>query len=196
MFDLYDMREKLKKFDSISNFSFITPTELIIKDNELIGYIYNTVKGNTLKSVINSNIRVFDLLKNFDILIKDVKMVSENNFVMQDLHSKNIIYNDYYSIIDLDQGVFFKHQDNFKLNIMKIRDVIMDEIFQNKDEYILEFYNNKIDNLYAKTNWSNIDEIYNFFEYISKYIRINNPKIKDLRKKRLVRKEYNSYYKY
>lgn len=195
MFKHYNMYEKLNKLETIKNDSYIVPEELLIKDNEIIGYIYPYIHAKTLKRVINNNISINNLFNNYEKLISDTKKVSELDFIIHDLHSRNILFDGNYYIIDLDQGDFYKYQDNFKLNVYKIRDVIMDEIFKNNVDYILEFNNIDIGNTYRKINWANIDEVKYFFNYLSKYINKDNIKVKDIRKKILINKTYNSYYK-
>ena len=196
MFDYFsDMEKHLEGLNSISNDTFIGPEDILLDtDNNCIGYIFDYVKGKTLAHMkFNTDLRV--LLNNYDRLVENTKEISDREYSIMDLHDKNIIINDNIKIIDIDRYIYrySNYRDLFKVNINNINKTILYSLFGVRDDQIMYFYDNKLEQLYNKAIYSD----YKYFQELIYTLIDYDVKTKgDVLVKRmsLRRKEHNTYY--
>lgn len=194
-----DMLEHLKKLSELKNDTYRAPEKIVIKDNQVIGYIYPYIKAKTINNM-SVNTKILDSIKEYDKLLSDTKEVSDKDFKLGDIHTKNILYNEMFYIIDLDFSSYIKtHSEiynNYYFNMNLIMRTYLEKIFKvNKETEILKFNDSKLAEMFRNMNWTNIDEVYNFFENIVQLTNKTNPSILDVRKSHLVTKEENTYYR-
>ncbi|MBQ1496224.1 MAG: hypothetical protein IIZ40_02590 [Bacilli bacterium] len=156
MFDYF--RNPINHFyelEKINNDTYIAPLELLIKDNELIGYIYDYIDGKTLKRV-GLNFKIEELIEAYDRLEEDTRKISESKFALYDTHDKNIIFNGGFKVIDLDKGIFVDDEveNIYKYNMSEINQTIIHSIFNESRNKMLEFRNQKLRKEYLETVYS------------------------------------------
>lgn len=165
LFYYHDMRKHLEFLNSISNDSYIGPEELLMKNNEVIGYIYTYINALELKRLRN-NIKLNDVVKGYEKLYNDTLKISNNKFRLKDLHQKNILFNGNYYIIDLDKG-FLDDRDNneiFNSNIIDINNIILNAIFDLKFFEHLSFYDDDLDELLYSSLYENHEDFYELLQ--------------------------------
>lgn len=200
LFELKNMKEHLKLLNKITNDSYIGPDEVLLKNNEVIAYIYPYINSKTL-SKISNGVTIYDLCENFDKLIDDTEKVSNYSFRLGDLHSKNILFNLYYHLIDLDKGYIEKDKDKSEINRENIRDItktIIYSLFNIKYNEEICFYDKNLNDLYCSVIYYNQAKLKDLLEEIIKIYNIENPKKKTLVNKRykILKITENDYYSY
>ena len=193
LFYKYDMKSHLKYLNEISNDSYIGPNEVLIKDNQVVGYIYSYIKAKTLNKISN-DINMKEILNAYQNLFDDTKEVSKNNFRIADLHNKNILYNSKFYIIDLDKGyqVDETNDNLFSKNICDINKNIIKSIFDLGFYEYMNFDDDKLEELYFKSLY---DEPECFFELIEKLFSncATKKEVKQNNKIRVYKKDPNYY---
>ena len=197
LFNGKDMLPFLKNISCLSNDTYIAPKEILVKDKEVIGYIYPYVKAKTLHSSIR-NIKIFDILNHYKELLTDTREISNKHFRLGDLHDRNILYNGRLRVIDLDLGDFtdYDSYNLFLFNMNSLMKAYMYEIFRVKDYQILGFINRKLDNVYSNTLWNEANSVYDLLEHIAKETHKSNPTISEVRRNVGITKKINTYYNF
>ena len=194
MFSKVDMVQRLNNIHNIQNDTYIGPEKLIMKNGELIGYIYPYIDAPTLQNT-SLKTTIFDLYKDCPKLIEDTKKISDLGFRLYDVHHKNILFNGNYYVIDLDKGRINDIQDYLiKCNMSAIKETVIGYLFNVKPWEVVIFDDEEINYLYKGNSWTNEEQIYNFFETLAKKTDISNPSVKQLRRKIGYKKYYNEYY--
>ena len=165
LFHKYDMEEHLIFLNKIKNDSYIGPEEILIKNDEVIGYIYPYVPGKVIKN-LNNNIKLKSLINAYEKLYKDTILISNDSYKLQDLHQKNIIFNNNIYIIDVYKGYFDESNiDNlFIKNMGYINKTIINAIFNLKFFEYLKFRDDKLDELYYSSLYENPIIFYELLE--------------------------------
>ena len=187
------------KLCELDNDSFRAPHELLIKNDEIIGYIYPYVEASTFL-FLSKNTKIKDILKNYKKLLIDTKEISDKNFKLFDTTNRNILFNDYIYVIDIDKGSFLdeeerKYLDLYKINISKIIDTFLRKVFGINNTDIYNFYNFYLMDEFRNINWLDENSVFTFFDILCEFIDNSNPTINQIRRKMLVSKEYNTYSK-
>ena len=188
------MMSKLEILDEIGNDSYVTPEEVLIKDNLCIGQIYPYIHAKTLNKINNNTIS--ELLLNYDKLKKDTKYISDRQFLLSDLHRKNMLFNGFYYVIDLDKGYTeerYKEDTIYSLNMRKINETILYSIFGIKSDRVIDFLNEDIRKSYSNS-LSNLDDFPKLLELLSNYS--DSEDVKVISKKISYSTSINTYYKY
>lgn len=193
LFYNYDMKEHLTSINLLNNDSYIGPHELLIKDDKVVAYIYPFVKAKVIKKIDN-NLQSENILKGYDKIYKDTKTISNQGFLLNDLHYKNILFNGNYYIIDLDKGKFLEQEytDIFRKNITNINKIIINSIFGLKKIESLEFYDSELEKLYYNS-LSGIEEY--FYELIERLF-YKNSNIKEVKKNNKIKVISKNLYYY
>ena len=189
--------DRFEKMSSYGNDTFITPQELLIKDGKLIGYTYPYIDAKTLKFT-SPFVKIDDFLSNYETYLKDAKSFSESLFVPSDLHGGNILYDHGKCfIIDLDRGRTYNDPNLvYKMNAKRFMTSYMNKIFKANLDQLINFYNFYLQRDYVNTNWTNMNEVSNFFDYLYQCVGKSSPTIHDIRVKHLAYKEIDEYHKY
>lgn len=188
------MMSKLEILDQIGNDSYVTPEEVLVKDNLCIAQIYPYIHAKTLNKINNNTIS--ELLLNYDKLIKDTKYVSDRKFLLGDLHRKNILFNDSYHVIDLDKGYIedrYTEDTIYSLNMRKINETILYSIFGVKSDRVIDFEKENIRKSYSNS-LSNLDDFPKLLELLANYS--DSEDVKVISKKINYSTSINTYYKY
>lgn len=191
-------RKKFNKLSEYINESFITPQELLVdKNNNLLGYNYPYVEGKSLLFT-SPFVKLDDYLKHYEEFLDECKEFSLSGYVPSDLHGGNIIYKDgKCRIIDLDRGVFYGDLEYcYKMNAKKFANSYLNKIFRVKLDEIINFYNYYLQEDYQNTDWTDIDSVANFYDYLYQCSNKENPSIHNVRVKHLAYKEINEYRRY
>ena len=177
----------LDNFAALTNFSIQTPEILLMKNDMIVGYTYPYIDGNTLSS-INDKIKLLDYFKNYKRLLLDINKISSKGFYVRGIHNNNIIldYNNYYHIIDLDEGCFMMAACSdllYNSNCHHISRSVINSLF-NKDGFDEIFFSDdKLSRLYEKAYYGDIDNVNNLVDYIRfECCGEANPKIASIRK--------------
>lgn len=192
--DLYI--DRFEKLSNYGNDTFITPQELLIKNEKLIGYTYPYINAKTLRFT-SPFVKIDDFLSNYENFLIDCRNFSKSNFELSDLHTGNILYsNGKCFLIDLDRGWFNNYSGYaYSMNTRRFINEYMNKIFKSNSDYTINFYNYYLNDKYHKINWTNMDEVSNFFDYLYQCVGKSSPTIHDVRKKHLVYKEYDEYHR-
>jgi hypothetical protein len=188
---------QMELLNEISNDTLIGPEELLINDKgEIIGYLYDYINAKTLSSTKNSLV-IGEIINMYDKLKNDIKVASDKKFILGDLHSKNILINSLFYIIDLDRGYIkddYTKEEIFSLNMKKINKEIIYALFNVRYDKLISFYNIDIENLYHNISNPNsfLELLYTFKEKC--YPKIDNTS--NLKKYLSYAITDNSYYKY
>lgn len=176
-----DIISNFEDINSISNDTFIGPDTLIFKNGNLIGYTYDYLPGKTLKKLKNT-LLVSDILNNYDYLIENTKDISDNKFILRDLHSRNILLGNHFHIIDLDRGEKtseFDCKTSFKINTHAINEALVYALFNADKNKIIEFSDPLISDLFH-----NISDVNAFKELMNIFLeKYSDATSKSLRRK-------------
>lgn len=192
-----DFCEHFTKISKISNDSYIGPDELIISKNNFIGYLYPYVDAKTMHNI--KDIEINELIYKYEKLDFDTKKISDNKFLLGDLHDRNILIGSLFYMIDLDRGHIQDTMTNEKVylyNMRYINKIIIYSIFNVKLNEIMKFNNSEIENLYNTCLFSKPDLLPIFLEKIENECNLNKTYVKKIRKKIKYSVERNSYYNY
>ena len=171
MFYLFNgMIEHLEELSKVSNFSYVGPVQLVLKDGKCVGYTYTYRKACTLDH-LNYGIKIEDLIQNYRILEDDTAKISQTGFCLNDLHSANMLYNEYLYVIDLDMGTFIDKdpKEIFKINMGQINETIISGIFFLPSFYKMHFKDPDIQALYTKCTKEDYKEISTLLKEIQTY---------------------------
>ena len=161
-------------FDYLNSFNsetFYGPTELLMKDGKVVGYIMNLAYGKTIRHM-SGRLTIDDIEDMITILISDVKLASRRNLRICDMHQRNIMYSYTFKIIDLDDSYRcdrYSYDDLVKYNMKDLLLVITNSLFGVRDNYTLYFNYSKLDSLYKKAVYKDYEEYFNFLEYLRSY---------------------------
>lgn len=192
-----DMNKHLEEIANVSNFSYVGPNQIVLKDGNCAGYTYQYRKACTLDS-LDYNIKLDDLIKNYRIIEDDTAKISQKGFCLNDLHSANMLYNEYLYIIDLDMGTF--SEDNpieiFKNNMYQINETIIFGIFFLPSFYRIYFKDSDLQALFTKCTKEDYKEISTLLKEIQTYKR-KIETVGEARhyRKRLVKIDGDDYYR-
>lgn len=199
LFSCYPMLGHIKFLSTLKNDSYVTPELVFVCEGEVVGYKTEYKNAKTLAK-INMNMEVGYLLDNLEKLIEDTYLVSGKCFILGDLHAKNMLFNKYFSVIDLDFGSFKKQDINSinRVNVRKIMKVILDSLFGVKDDEALKIYDTDLEYFYKKAIYEDYKNIYEFFACLQDSLNVSSLQVKDLKLKRnfLIGKENNNYYRH
>lgn len=100
-------------------------------------------------------------------------------------------------MIDLDQGKTsgLSKEITCKENQSVIMKKILNSLLQIRNHQIGRIWDPVIQKLYDQAIYNDYHKIYELFELLKKVLDKPNLTISDLRKSRLITKEYNTYYK-
>ncbi len=188
------MIEHVCLLSTLKNESYITPELIFTCEKEVIAYKTEYRHAKTLAKV-SSSTKIKDMLLHLDKLIEDTYVVGEKKFRLGDLHDKNILFNNFYYMIDLDFGKEENIEEINKYNVQNLITLLFDFFFAIEDYEIADFWNPCLSELYHATIYKDYKNIYSFFEAFSELEKKKDLEIKDLRHSRLLTKKYNSYYK-
>ncbi len=107
IFSARDMNEILTRLSNIKLSSFVTPNDIYIDNNDnILGYSMDLVSGSK-SNRIDPIIELKEIIKAVKKLDKDNKLLSEEKYLIRDLHERNMFYNiNGYKVFDLDGGFF------------------------------------------------------------------------------------------
>lgn len=192
LFHTFNMEEHLICLSKVSNDSYIGPEEILIKNNKVIGYIYSYVPGKVLKK-LPDDIKLEHFIKAYEKLYKDTILISNKNYIIQDLHQKNIIFNNYFNVIDLDKGYLdgSNKEKIFIKNMASINKTIINSIFGLKFFEYLHFQDDKLDDLYNLSLYENSELFYELLERLF-HNNLNKKEVKE--KTKIYIHEKDPYY--
>ena len=164
-------KEDILLFSNIINDTFIWANDVIVVENEIIGYVSDFVNARSLYKINPLSVNFEHLLNSVNKVEKDIKIISDNGVVTYDtlyntLYGKNgifIIDHDDYSLSNCDKNVLFRiNNDNFNLGIMYF---LIDNYF---DEFISNY--KELKEMYGNSG-VNISEFIKLFrKYLSEYM--------------------------
>lgn len=183
--------------NKITNDTYIGPEELLIKEN-CLGYIYPYIVAQTLHKSI-SNLNSNYILEKYPKLVEDTKKISDENFLLNDLHDRNILISSTINVIDLDRGKInnrLSKEHICKYNLAKINKTFIYSIFNIKDNELIDFIDNNIQKLYSLSIGKEPTIFPELLEYMDSKYNPTQENIYQLRKKISYQKRENSYYRY
>lgn len=192
LFKYFDMNRHIEELNMICNDTYIGPQEVLIKNNQVVGYIYPYVYARVLKR-LSDKVEEEDILKGYKKLYTDTYLISKQNFKLFDLHLKNMLYNGNYYVIDLDKGKI-ENQDNiFHYNIKEINKKIINSIFDLGMFDYVEFFDDDLEELFNQ-----FDNYFAFKELIEKmfYGGLTKREVKQNCKINVIRKNPHYYHRY
>lgn len=197
LFSYYSMLEHIKLLSTLKNESYITPIAVYMLDDEVVAYKAQYKKAKTLER-INPNTKISSVLENLDYLMEDTYLISDKHFLLKDLHDRNMLFNGYFYIIDLDFGHIEENDTESinRSNNREIMEVLLKSLFNVKDYELLNIYDLEVFKLYNIAIYKDYKNIYLFFHELQELLKEKELKVKSLRKhNNLITKEYDSYYK-
>ncbi len=196
LFNRFDMKEHILELSTLKNDSYVTPNGMLKMKEEVLGYFTEYKHAYTIEKIKLKTTLEF-LLANLEKLIEDTYKISEKHFLLGDVHNRNILFNGYYYVIDLDFGFFEDPNKNLvQWNITTLIKTILETIFKVQDNQLIIIDNPKLFNLYNDTIYRNYKKIYEFFEVYKENLNAKQLTIRKLRRSYTYHKEYNSYYRY
>lgn len=191
-----NMYEHLNLLNEITNESFLGPEIIITSHGQIIGYIYPFKKAKTLAR-ISPLINAETLIKPTEKLIKNTDQISNHQFMLKDLHDKNMLFKEEFTVIDLDQGeksLYSKDSIRYA-NRQTVLQSIMHSLFHVKYNQIMYIHSSETQKLYNQMLYEDYQKMREFFKSLKEDLNKQELKISDLRRNRLITKEYNSYYR-
>ena len=183
--------DNMRHIDVISNETFIGPKKLVYQDGKIVGYIYELLHGKTL-SKLSSKTRLSTVVQDLDVVFENIKKISQQKFALGDVHTKNIIFDGGYRVIDLDQGGFLtlKSEEEIYLdNARMVIQTIFDQIYGTNIDRSAEYTHVKVDK-YINSDYLSMKVIELLCDKYRSVCNSDNPTIQEIKDKTL------SYYKY
>lgn len=174
--------EHFSDINSIGNETYMVPEKLLMRGNEVIGYIASYGYGRKIAHFPHQA-KVNDIIEAFDPLIIDTKQISEQKFRLSDVHGRNILYDQIlnrFFCIDLDKGSKENLSSEFimRLNMRAINRCIICSLFGvDILKKHIEFYDSNLQRMYQETTLREYKAIYDFFAYLLKFIGDNDPSV-------------------
>lgn len=88
-------------FKGIKNDSFVFPKEIYTKGDYTIGYTMDFIHADSLSN-LKLDFSITDFIYALDILKEDLKRINNQNIIIDDINSNNILYDGLFHIIDID----------------------------------------------------------------------------------------------
>lgn len=179
-----DYIDKFCKISELANGSFIGPEQLIYSGGKFVGYTYHFVNAPTL-SKLDKGITLSGLFANYDKLAINTRLISNEHFLLSDMHSKNILFDGNFYIIDLDHCDFVTKYDSesiYRLNMDKLFRAIIKQIYGIRSVDSVVFDDKELNELYRSINKGNIEEVRLFLSKVKKMSMIENPTVRDVKK--------------
>jgi len=198
LFYHHNMLEHLKLLNSVTNDTYIGPEELLINNGKVTAYLYPYINDKTLHASKNF-ITLNEIITKYPKVESDTDKISKNNFLINDLHDRNILIGNKLSIIDLDRGYIDEDltvEKIYQRNMNEINQTIIQSLFNIEDYEIIEFKDSKLNNLYKESTHSAPNAFIELLEQINEQCYPQKSTSKVLRKKILYSKKQNSYWKY
>lgn len=188
-----NFEEKLAMMKDISNETFIGPRKLLYVDNKLAGYIYDYVRANDLERISKST-RLSSVFGHFDIVLDNLKRISNQNFILRDVHGRNILFNGNYHVIDLDRGVFEDYDPRtiYMKNSREVFATVIDQIYGLKPWHEGSYAYVNI-NKYKYDDDVDINLVHDLCEDLRNACDDEDPTIRKIRRITLDRKFINTY---
>lgn len=187
--DLFRKKEMFNQLDMLSRLKtehYIGPEEVLIKKGHIVAYIMDYVPGKTIDRM-DKELKVSEIVEACKRLEEDTYKISEQEFLLSDLHGKNIMFNDCFNVIDLDNGSFSDYYEDgciMKYNMQDLLDQIIHSIMGISDKKDIIFLNSEINNLYNSVIYREYQEYVAFLKSLSKVVKEDNPTIGELQKNR------------
>lgn len=89
--DTRDQLEVLKRISNLELHNFCKILEIVYDGNKVLGYIMPKYEDKDI-SILNSSCNYFII--NYDNLVKDINLLSDNYIIVEDLKEHNVILND------------------------------------------------------------------------------------------------------
>lgn len=188
-----NFEDKLAQMGEISNDTFIAPKKLLYINNKLSGYIYDYVRAKDLDR-ISKFTKLSSVFGHFDIVLDNLKKISNKNFILRDVHGRNILFNGKYHVIDLDRGVFEDYDSRtiYMKNSREVFATVIDQIYGLKPWHEGTYSYVNV-NKYKYDDDVDINLVHDFCEDIRKACDDEDPTIRKIRKVTLDRKFINTY---
>lgn len=187
--------EVLSVLCSASSSSYIGPKKLVYKDEKLVGYIYEYVRGKELKE-ISSSTKVEDLFNGIDPLFEDIKRFTEVGIELYDTNYRNILLdNGSYHIIDLDRSTFSTITDSDDLESQNKQTVlrsIIDRVYDLTPVEEPEFCFVNVNRYLYHDNISG-EVLRELVEEYKEVCKKEHPTIRDVKRKTLQNKFINTH---
>lgn len=134
--------KRFNELMNIKNSNFRFPTELICDDKNFYGYIMGFVKGDTLFNIF-SKIDINDMIKYAESFQNSISALSNNNLLLKDFSSKNVMYNSEEGFIGIDTDSYIKSDSTLDTNLDYFNRLFItclsDNIIMNKNtNYVLD----------------------------------------------------------
>lgn len=164
-------KEELLKFSNIDNDTFIWAKDVIVVNNEIIGYISDYVCGKPLYKINPLTVDLNKFTHSVNNVEKDLRIISEHRVMAFDMiynilygsSGINIIDHDDYDFLDLDtEKIYNTNSDVFNLGIMYF---LIEGYF---DEFISNYKDLK--EAYKKEGININEFILLFRKYLSEYV--------------------------
>lgn len=187
--------DKLADLYTANNDSIISPLDLIISKDQIIGYTHKYINGRNIDKICNNiflknSTKIYDLFdKNYQVLLNDLYEASNKGFSFTNLDAKDIIMdsNNNYHIVDLDNSMFTNEYSKsivFSANARLILKRIIESIFSEN----IMFENKDINLLYRNIDPISLNSISNFVDALSCECNSYIPTIGEVKRKVKVKK--------
>ena len=163
MFNYFNMEDQLKLLNKISNDTFIGPEEILVKNDNIIGYIYPYVKGRRIDRLSNKLTKE-DILNSYQKLFDDTKKLAEHDIRLNDLHERNILFYDSYHVIDLDKCTV--KECAYRFNMCDIIDLLVRSIFNTGVIHSIRFQEKDLEELYRDVRYKHNEDFDKLIERI------------------------------
>lgn len=186
LFEYFDMQEHLEYLRTLENESYIGPNKIYMYKGRIIGYSMRYVMNPTLKRVSQDTL-VSNLLIFTDVLFEDTMKISEHRYRIGDMHYKNILYDDIYHVIDLDNG---EKDDVHSVssiaarNCQDIAGTIIKGIFNVDVCHNMIFKNSRLMEQYENLLYRDYQLLNDFINELKEEIKNDDATIRDMRKVR------------
>lgn len=141
--------EELSYFSSIKTARILMPRSLLFESNELVGYTMQYIKGN--KNIFDA--RMEDIIKELNIVLKDIDILSRLDIRLMDINSENTIFNGKLYLID--PGNYYINNIKDLLFYFQNRELTNEE----KQRLITHWNNDKLNKLMIELLFMNNNDI-------------------------------------
>lgn len=177
--------QKIERISTLTNESFIGPQKLLKTNNEFVGYTYPFINAPTL-SALDDSTTIGSLLSGYPKLMINAKKLSEQHFELRGLHSKSMLFDGEFYVIDLDHGVFKDEEsieELYDTNTNLLFTTIIKSIYDIGPIHNLVFDDKDLNLVFHHMDKKNMEDIEELKKILSYKCSTPDPTLRDIKQK-------------
>jgi len=134
------LRNNFDNLVGIKNDTFVFPEKLYCNGDYVEGYTMRYIHSPNL-FYLNRDISIDEVISSLDVLLEDIKKVSDLSLIISDLKASNVLFKDVFNIVDTDFYIYRPElKDIYRENVLQFCRFFYLYMFSSQD-FSLSFEN-------------------------------------------------------